>query len=90
MTHIEVKTNEHLFVLDLMRNLFQSSIEQDEIDPDVFMESCFMFVLAYHTEFSDLDVVDGLVARVKSSIQERCSASADVELRPNDDEPICH
>ncbi len=92
MIELEVKTKEHIQALDAMRNLFRASIDNDEMDPDVFMESCLMFAIAYHMEFSEPELLDALIKQVRNQIKEKDYSDSDVDEEFESDESgrICH
>jgi hypothetical protein len=66
MVEIEVKTEKHIEALDLIRDLFKSAMD-DEIDPDIFMESLLAFALSYHLQFSDRDFLDEFIENFKQN-----------------------
>ena len=47
MVQIKIKSEAHLEALDALRELFANAMDEG-IDPDIFMESCLCFALAYH------------------------------------------
>ena len=49
MVQIKIKSEAHLEALDALRELFANAMDEG-IDPDIFMESCLCFALAYHLD----------------------------------------
>ena len=90
MIQLVVKTEEHVDAMNAMTRLYETSIQQEKMDPDVFMESCLIFAVAYHMEFSQLEVVDELIRQVRSEIEERNELSTDAEISGDDEDRTYH
>ena len=67
MVQIKVKSEAHLEALDALRELFANAMDEG-IDPDIFMESCLCFALAYHLEFTDSDSLHRFIERAKTDM----------------------
>jgi|TARA_R110001583_G_C5605131_1_gene404841 hypothetical protein len=67
MVEIKLKTEIHEEVLDSLTELFKSSIDHN-VHPDVFMETCLSFALAYHLEFHDRESLNKLITQSKENI----------------------
>ena len=66
-------------ILDRLRDLFQSAMN-DGADPDIFMEACLSYALAYHLQFSDRESLDRFIENAKQNM-----------FSPkNGEEIICH
>jgi hypothetical protein len=79
MVQIKVKSDAHLEALDALRELFANAMEEG-VDPDIFMESCLCFALAYHLEFTDSDSLHQFIEHAKTEM-----------LTPaTNEEIICH
>lgn len=60
MAGIEAETDQHLLVLEELSDLFREKVD-DDLDPDIFMEMCLRFALAYHQEFLDKESFEKLI-----------------------------
>jgi hypothetical protein len=79
MVQIKIKSEAHLEALDALRELFANAMDEG-IDPDIFMESCLCFALAYHLEFTDSDSLHQFIEHAKTEM-----------LTPaKNEEIICH
>ena len=67
MVQIKVKSEAHLEVLDALKELFADAVDQG-VDPDIFMEACLSFALAYHLEFTDSDLLHRFIERAKTEM----------------------
>ena len=67
MVEIQVKSEAHIEALDALRELFANAMD-DGVDPDVFMEACLSFALAYHLEFTDSDLLHRFIERAKTQM----------------------
>ena len=67
MVQIKIKSEAHLEALDALRELFANAMDEG-IDPDIFMESCLCFALAYHLEFTDSDSLHQFIERAKTEM----------------------
>ena len=67
MVQIKVKSEAHLEVLDALKELFADAVDQG-VDPDIFMEACLCFALAYHLEFTDSDSLHQFIERAKKNM----------------------
>ena len=67
MVEIQVKSEAHIESLDALRELFANAMDEG-IDPDIFMESCLCFALAYHLEFTDSDSLHQFIERAKTEM----------------------
>ena len=67
MVQIKVKSEAHLEVLDALKELFADAVDQG-VDPDIFMESCLCFALAYHLEFTDSDSLHQFIEHAKTEM----------------------
>ena len=79
MVEIEFKSEDHVQALNSLRELFQTAMN-DGADPDIFMEACLSYALAYHLQFSDKDSLDRFIENAKQNM-----------FSPEDgEEIICH
>ena len=67
MVQIKVKSDAHLEALDALRELFANAMDEG-VDPDIFMESCLCFALAYHLEFTDSDSLHRFIEHAKTEM----------------------
>ena len=67
MVEIQVKSEAHIEALDALRELFANSMDY-VVDPDIFMEACLCFALAYHLEFTDSDSLHQFIERAKTEM----------------------
>ena len=67
MMEIEFKSEDHVQALNSLRDLFQSAMN-DGADPDIFMESCLSFALAYHLEFTDIVALEAFIEHAKKNM----------------------
>ena len=67
MVQIKVKSEAHLEVLDALKELFANAMDEG-VDPNIFMESCLCFALAYHLEFTDSDSLHQFIERAKTEM----------------------
>ena len=67
MVEIQVKSEAHIEALDALRELFANAMD-DGVDPDIFMEACLSFALAYHLEFTDSDSLHRFIERAKTEM----------------------
>ena len=67
MVQIKVKSEAHLEVLDALKELFADAVDQG-VDPDIFMEACLCFALAYHLEFTDSDSLHKFIEHAKTEM----------------------
>jgi hypothetical protein len=40
----------------------------DGVDPDIFMEACLSFALAYHLEFTDIAALEAFIEYAKKNM----------------------
>ena len=67
MVQIKVKSEAHLEVLDALKELFADAVDQG-VDPDIFMEACLSFALAYHLEFTDIAALEAFIEYAKKNM----------------------
>ena len=67
MVQIKVKSAAHLEALDALRELFANAMDEG-VDPDIFMESCLSFALAYHLEFTDIAALEAFIDHAKKNM----------------------
>lgn len=67
MIRIKVETEGHEKVLDSLSELFKSSVENN-VHPDVFIETCLSFAISYHYEFSGEESLNELIRQAKKNI----------------------
>ena len=67
MVQIKVKSEAHLEVLDALKELFGDAVDQG-VDPDIFMEACLSFALAYHLEFTDIAALEAFIEYAKKNM----------------------
>ena len=67
MVQIKVKSEAHLEVLDALKELFADAVDQG-VDPDIFMEACLSFALAYHLEFTDIAALEAFIDHAKKNM----------------------
>ena len=67
MVEIQVKSDAHIEALDALRELFANAMD-DGVDPDVFMEACLSFALAYHLEFTDIAALEAFIEYAKKNM----------------------
>ena len=67
MVQIKIKSEAHLEALDALRELFANAMDEG-IDPDIFMESCLSFALAYHLEFTDIAALEAFIEHAKKNM----------------------
>jgi hypothetical protein len=79
MVEIQVKSESHMVALDSLRELFATAME-DGVDPDIFMEACLSFALAYHIEFTDINALEAFIEYAKKDM-----LSSEIK-----EEVICH
>ena len=79
IVEIQVKSEAHIEALDALRELFANAMDNG-VDPDIFMESCLSFALAYHLQFSERESLDRFIEDAKQNM-----------FSPkNGEEVICH
>ena len=67
MIRIKVETEVHEKVLDSLSELFKSSVDNN-VHPDVFIETCLSFAISYHYEFSGEESLNELIRQAKENI----------------------
>ena len=67
MVEIQVKSEAHIEALDSLRELFANAMD-DGVDPDIFMEACLSFALAYHLEFTDIVALEAFIEHAKKNM----------------------
>ena len=66
MVKLVLESEQHFLMLEELRQLFKDKMD-DGSDPDIFMNVCLRYSLAYHQEFLDKQSIRLLV---EQSIQE--------------------
>ena len=67
MIRIKVETEVHEKVLDSLTELFKTSVDNN-VHPDVFIETCLSFAISYHYEFSGEESLNELIRQAKENI----------------------
>ena len=67
MVQIKINSEAHLEALDALRELFANAMDNG-VDPDIFMESCLSFALAYPLEFTDIAALEAFIEHAKKNM----------------------